>query len=232
MNIQNVEFDSYFSNVKEAPYDFANPVSSQPTYSPSVGGGQEQVFQLGTGEQSINMDFTGLWIGSARFLTAPFRVAIDGKTRIRAYTDDGFPILDGTGLESTFNFDNADITKTDDQTITGTTWVDVIGLSHELLGVSRPVHALLLADLSGYHDDADGRLEFRFLVNNVQSGAIFCLNQVADPTAVQTITGVELTLLKAGDNQIIVQARSSTANSGYVKGSVIPCFCHRILLGR
>jgi len=229
MNFSN---DNFFLDVKEQPFDFVNQQASQPVYSPSIGGGAEQVFQLGTGEQSINMDFSGLWIGASRFLNAPFRVAINGDTQVRARTTDGVLIMDEMGIESTHNFPNVDSNKTDDQVVTGTTWVDVLGLTHEIKDIVRPVYCLAMADVSGFHDDVGGRLEFRFLINNVQTGSIFCLNRVAAAGAIQTKTGLELALLKTGTNQIIVQARSSNANSGTISGATIPCFLHHLLLGR
>lgn len=221
--------ENYFLNIKEAPYDFANPQQSQAMLSPSIGGGSEQTIQIGTGDKSINADLFGFWIGAAKFLDAPFRVGVDGKTRARLYDHDGHLVLDDIGLESTHTFLTEEKIKDDDQDVTGTDWVDVVGLIHEIIDIERPTHILLSCTVSGIHDDAGERLEFRFFVNNEQAGTIF---SVGDDVTIQTATGISSALLHPGVNEIKVQMRSSNANDGHVKGSVIPCSSHYVLLGR
>lgn len=157
---------------------------------------------------------------------------MDGNGVMRLLDKNGNTIISDIGLESTTNFENAQVTKTNDQTFTGTTWQTVVGLTHSYNDQERTRNILLFSSISGYHDDTDQRLEFRYLINSVQVGGIFCVNRVAAAGSIQTATGIVIGQIPAGDSVIDIQARSSNANSGYVKGASITCYSQIVLLGR
>lgn len=225
--------EKYLSDIEEAPYKFAQPGGSTAGgLTPSQGGGGDQVIQIGTGQKSFNVDFSGMWIGSARFVNAPFSVDMLGNAVIRALKEGTTIILDEHGLESTNNFPFVQQTKTDDQTFAGTTWQDVLGLTIAYNDLLRPVNTLLFASLTGYHQDINERLEFRFMVNNAQAGPIFGITQASASPVLQTVNESVVATMSLEDNLIIIQARSSNSNSGFIKGTVNPSYFHSLLLGR
>ncbi len=201
-------------------------------FNPAVGGGSEQVMTIGAGDTSFNVDLGGMWIGNRRFADAPFRINMLGQGFGRFFTAGGDVLFDENGIGSLANFAYEKKAETIDQTITGTTWQDLTGLTHTINGLERERIALFFANVSGYHDDTSGRLEFQFTLNSVSVGGIFCLNRVAAAGAIQTASNVIAINLPVGDNDVVLQARSSNANSGYIKGATIESTLSYLLLGR
>lgn len=194
-------------------------------------GGQETI-QIGTGDTVFNVDKNGMWLGAARFSNAPFKVTMSGRLTARLVNDSDSLISDDFGLHSINNFVPLSADQTTDQTLTGTDWIPASSLVLSLTPLSRNAMALVYANVSGYHDDADGVLEFRIMINGVQAGEVFVLNQVADPVAIQTAQMMVPAELPAGNVTIVVEARSSNANSGYLTGATYPAKLGCLLLGK
>lgn len=213
------------------PFVLPDPVAAMVALNPSFGGGLNQRIQIGAGNTVFNVDFSGMWMGDRRFIKAPFRVNMKGEAIMRLLDLSGARFVDENGLISLANFSFTDKIKSLDQQITDTPWVTVGGLTH-IITLTRAAKALFLVSLAGYHEDAGGRLEFQLTLNSVPIGGIFCLNQVATATAVQTTMGFVFASLTIGENDLGIQARSSNANSGWVKGTVIPSVSSVLLLGR
>lgn len=198
-------------------------------------GGLETI-QIGTGFTVFNVDSQGMWMGAPRFSTAPFRVSMSGEMLARLIDSENNIISDAIGLKSTSSFVKDEVTQDVDQTFTGTDFVSSTQLVLALAGLPRPTVALVYISLAGYHDDVDGRMEFRLLLNaglnSQQQGQVICVNRVAAAGTVQSAFLAIPVLLSQGDNSLVIQGRSSNANSGYLKGTVIPSTLGCLLLGK
>jgi hypothetical protein len=194
-------------------------------------GGLETI-QIGTGFTVFNVDKQGLWMGNPRFANAPFRVSMSGKLFAEMIDENEQIISDGIGLHSVNNFAQFQTEQVIDQVITGNSWQVIVNLTMVTDNLPREALAVIWLNLSGFHDDTTDRLEFRVLVNSEQVGGFITLSRGAAAGAISSKSLTFPVLLSSGNNLIVVEGRSSNANSGTLKASIIPAVLGYLLLGK
>lgn len=161
--------------------------------------------------------------------------AIDGDTGDATFKGTvqaaDFTVVDENGLISLSAFNSDTIEKTDDQTIVGTTWVDVTGLSLTFT-LERSVNFLFTATMAMEHEEADGIILGRFLLDSTAIGPTFLggMNWLLGSYGTSFIYTVG-----EGTHTIKIQARgnNATPSQGYIRGTYdTACILSYITLGR
>lgn len=173
-----------------------------------------------SGVEKVTLDSSGITI-------------IDGKLTIKDSA--ATTIIDSGGIISTASFNNSTATKSLDQTITGTSFADVTSLTITFTAsLTRAVNVLFLTTITGYHNDIDGMLIFKFQLDGNDVGPQFALGRIADVGVSQTSSAQFIYQVSSGSHTIKIQGRGNNASpsNGVVESSVLAATLSYVALGK
>lgn len=206
----------------DATNDIENTQPAQSQVDPN----NLQSLRIGAGNRAMKADESGLWLGADKFEDAPFSVDMDGKltsSNITIKNDQGTTVIDSNGIISSNVFPYDQVVKSVDQTISGTSFVDVTSLSvTKTFNATRTVNVLFFCTITGSHVDYDGVLVFRFVDGSTPFGIEFMIPNVSQDGLTNLSVSASTTFIApmtAGSHTIKIQARSNNASpsNGYIE---------------
>lgn len=195
--------------------------------------------EVGTGDIAFKADQSGIWLGGNKFADAPFSVNMAGQLAAKSatFTDgEDTTIIDATGLVSTASFTSGTVSITGDVTTTSTSFVDITGLSIELV-LGRDSIVLFLMTLSGiaYDNEASDIAQARMVLDTTQIGKKMDISGDAHGMEYQarTVTTHHIATISAGTYTFKAQhKRSGGSGNSKIEGSAYPAVISYIVLGK